>query len=171
MASRSTSMPGSCVSLALSTMGFLVVGILLLGGRLFIVSDALSNQHAADLSPSEKIGLTFSSKPSMAIVASTGTGSPVPGEMRPPLLIEQSAPATRPAAPPAPPTAIVAPMPDNSVARDDPGASDQPATKSVRTGRGSSGCSQYRTLDPQVSTARFTPAFPPSETRDADECV
>jgi hypothetical protein len=152
MANRSASASRSSVYSALFTVSFLIAGILLVVGVLIIASDVLSSRHAADLSPPEKIGPVFSAKPAVAAVASTSTDDPPAGEMRQPLLIEQSAPLAKTNTSHS--TAIVAPVPDVSVTRTDAGSSDRQAAKPVRTGRGSAGCTQYRTYNAQAQTYR-----------------
>jgi hypothetical protein len=154
MANRSASLSGSSVTSVLSTLSFLFAGTLLIGGGLFVASHSLSIRPSAELSPPEKIGPTFSAKPSVAAFASTSTDQPAVGEVRQPILIEPSAASAKTTAPPSPSTAVVAPVPDASVALTDPGVSDRQAAKPVRTGRGSAGCTQYRTYDPQSQTYR-----------------
>jgi hypothetical protein len=152
MANRSASLSGSSVTSVLFTVSFLIAGTLLIGGGLFVASDSLRVRHAAELSPPEKIGPTFSAKPSVAAFPSTSTDQPAVGEVRQPILIEQSALSAKTNAQPS--TAIVAPVPDASITRTDAGSSDRQAAKPARAGRGSAGCTQYRTYDPQSQTYR-----------------
>jgi hypothetical protein len=149
MSPRPASTLGSSLFSALSTVTLLLAATALLGGGLFIASDALASRARSSAGPQAKIGPAYETKRSGPVVVARADPSPGPAE-RPALLVERMGATGKPDGSSRPAEAVITPVATPPVVPAAPERAEAPG----RASPGSAGCTRYRTYDPTTQTYR-----------------
>jgi hypothetical protein len=150
MTRRPASFLGSSLFSGLSTVILLLAATVVLGGGLFLASDALANRTQSAAAPQAKIGPAYEAKRSGPVVVARADPAPGPAD-RPALLVERMGATPKPAGAPPPVEAVVTPAATQALVQAGPERAD---AAGGRTSPGSAGCTRYKTYDPATQTYR-----------------